>query len=734
MIKKDLIFWLLLQSLWGIGALAQKPANGEKHPILLKADQFRNEETLGLVIAEGHVLASDGTQIVEADRLVYNKGLNMVTATGNVYFYEKDGSVTKANYVELSSDFKEVFLQKAYLLTADDERISADLVQKDDKITSYQRAVYSPCEVCQEKAPLWQIKADKVTYDGLTEDVYYRDAFLEMKGIPLFYTPYFSHPGPRVKRRSGFLAPILGSETKLGSIVGAPYYFNLAPDRDLTLTPVITTQASPLMGGEYRHRFQDASFLLRGSLTKTDSLQSSKGPENKKSKRTHGHFLTEGKADLSEHWHFDGKVLHASDPGYLKRYGFLEGYQYRRQNYLESNLHTEGFYGRNYAGVHGYYFQNLRDSVDSKTVPDVFPRTAFSYYSPSMDHGSYFHVAGDTLSIRRNRGNNMNRASTTTAWILPHTATHGSVYELKGFVRADYYDIRKYNPQGHYGAVNGGRGRSIPGASLSWRLPFLTELKESRLVVEPIVKGVAKPNGANSLKIPNEDSQDFEFDSRNLFSESRFIGQDVVDDGQHVSYGVNVNAYRIYGINMRAFLGQSYDFSKANQFPTESGIRKGPSDYLGRFKIIPSEWGNIDWRFRMDNHSGKLRRNLVTLTVGPEVLRVQIDYLYHDNVYFDQSFGKREQLAGRVSSLITKDWSVFIGARREFKNNPGPLEESMGAIYEDECFKFIIEGLRTHYTQRDVGPATTIMFTFGFKNLGDVSTGRMSAGGLSPSL
>ena len=116
------------------------------------------------------------------------------------------------------------------------------------------------------------------------------------------------------------------------------------------------------------------------------------------------------------------------------------------------------------------------------------------------------------------------------------------------------------------------------------------------------------------------------------------------------------------------------------------------------------------------------------MTVGPEVFKVQVDYLYHDNVYFTKFSGKREQVSWKISSKITKDWSVFVGARREFKNNPGPLESSIGALYEDECFKWIIEGMKTYYRDRDLVPATTIMLTFGFKNLGDISTGRINSG------
>lgn len=722
--------------IWAISFLNLSYASGgtpaTKAPLLLKADQLRHEEDMGIVIADGHVVASNGHQIVEADRLVYNKKLKTVTATGNVFLYEEDGSIVKSHYVELSDDFQEVFLQEAYLTTVENEKVAANLIQKDDKKTTYTQAVYSPCLVCQKKEPLWQIKAKKVFYDEHAEDVSYEDATLEFKGIPVFYTPYLSHPSPRVKRRTGFLGPILGSQTKTGAIFGAPYYIDIAPNKDMTLVPVMTTKQGPLLGAEYRHRFQDATMTLRGSLTKTDSIDGTQGNVHKSKRKEQGHFLGQTTIDLSDHWHLDGQVLKSSSPLYLKRYPFLEGNHYWRNNYLESFVHTEGFYGQNYVGVHGYHFQNLRSDVSSKTVPDVMPVTAFSYFSPVMAHGSYCHVTGETLSVQRRVGSRMNRASSTMAWILPYTARHGSLFELKGFVRTDYYDIHHYVPSGKRTQVNGDRGRVIPGASVTWRFPFTSMLKETRWVIEPIVKGVIKPHGLNSFKIPNEDSQDFEFDSRNLLSESRFIGRDIIDDGQHASYGVNVNAYGIYGVNIRAFLGQSYDFSKAHQFSQDSGVRKGASDYLGRLKIIPSQYGTLEWRFRADNKTGKIKRNVVTFMAGPEIFKVQVDYLYHDNVYFNElATGKREQVAWKVSSKITKDWSLFVGSRREFKNNPGPLESSIGAIYEDECFKWILEGMKSYYQDRDLVPSTTIMLTFGFKNLGDISTGRIKSGGIS---
>lgn len=717
-------FWSLLL-LWGEALYAD---NKDRHPpVLLKADRLRHEDDLGIVVAEGHVVASDGQKIVQADRLIYNKLLNNITAIGNVRLFMEDGNVVSCGYLELSDNFKEVFSQAVYVVTPEDEKVAAALIQKDGPLTTYQQAAYTPCLVCQTKSPLWQIKAEKVTYDQETENVYYQHAFLEMKNVPVAYMPYFSHAGPRVKRRSGFLAPILGSQTKLGAIIGIPYYFNVAPHKDLTVTPVETMRAGPALGAEYRHRFGDANLLLRGSITYTDQLDTHIGAQKK---RAQGHFFGATQGDLTDQWRLSGQIFKSSSPGYLRRYSMWEGGQYWRQNYLETNLNTEGFYDRNYVGIQGYNFQNLRSDVDSKTVPNVIPFTTFSYISPESGLGSHFHLTGETLSLQRKTGPQMNRLSSTVTWVLPYAANHGSIYELHTFLRGDAYDIRRYSYTHNAFQTNSkeavGRGRGIPGASLCWRFPFASRISSTRWVIEPMIKGVAKPNGLNSAKFPNEDSQDFEFDTRNLFLDNRFIGKDVVDDGQHISYGVNMSAYNIQEINMRGFLGQSYDFSKVNRFPTTAGVRKGASDYLGRFKIIPNEWGSLEWRFMADNRSHRIKKNVVTVIAGPDKLRLQVDYLYNDSIFFDKVLKKREQIAWRVSSKFIKDWSLFIGGRRELKNIPGPLEASIGAMYEDECFRFLAEGLKTYYRDYHMIPATTILFTLSFKNLGEVSTNRLT--------
>src|SRR3546814_15358023 len=92
------------------------------------------------------------------------------------------------------------------------------------------RAVYSPCDLCKEnpdRPPLWQLKAERVVHDQKAQEVRYNNVFLEMWGVPVLYSPYFQHPDPTVKRRSGFLPPLFGTMGEVGEFLRVPYYIEI---------------------------------------------------------------------------------------------------------------------------------------------------------------------------------------------------------------------------------------------------------------------------------------------------------------------------------------------------------------------------------------------------------------------------------------------------------------------------------------------------------------------------
>ena len=96
------------------------------------------------------------------------------------------------------------------------------------------------------KEPLIQLKANKVIHDKKKLTMEYYDSFLELSGRTILYLPYFSHPSPQVKRKSGFLVPKYRSSSSLGESFEIPYYYVLSDYEDLTFSPKLSTEKNPV--------------------------------------------------------------------------------------------------------------------------------------------------------------------------------------------------------------------------------------------------------------------------------------------------------------------------------------------------------------------------------------------------------------------------------------------------------------------------------------------------------
>ncbi len=145
------------------------------------------------------------------------------------------------------------------VLMLDDSRIAANSghrVAGDRSV--FDKGVYTACKPCADAngpAPLWQIKADRVTHDEVTHQIEYNDAWLEFGGIPVAYTPYMSHADPSIKRESGLLPPTVINNKIVGGGVRTPYFGVIDPYQDITLTPLITTNDYQQLA--MMHRWRD---------------------------------------------------------------------------------------------------------------------------------------------------------------------------------------------------------------------------------------------------------------------------------------------------------------------------------------------------------------------------------------------------------------------------------------------------------------------------------------------
>jgi len=699
------------------------PNAGGDQPSLITADSITYDETLGIVTARGSVEISQDDRVLVADTISYNTNTDVVIATGNVALLEPSGDVVFADYMEVTGDLREGFVRDIRILMADQSRMAAvSGVRTGGDRTELSKTVYSPCDLCKQdptRAPLWQLKADRVVWDQTQKTVTYRDAWLEFFGVPVFYTPYFQHPDPTVKRQTGFLAPGFGNSEQLGAQFEIPYFIVLSDTSDVTLTPIITTKQGVVGLVEYRQLFETGYLELEGSATVAD-IESNNSLT--KEDRFRGHIRGDGRWDIDETYRWGFRIDRTTDDTYLRVYNFGSASK------LTSRLYAEGFDGRSYGGIQAITYQGLRIDDDNDQEPIILPLADYNYVSEPGQWGGVFRFDANLLSMLRIEGRDTRRLSMAGAWTLPYTARSGEIYTLTARLQADGYWTSDYDPNDPDAVdpVNGDdqfAGRIFPELALQWRYPWVRQTGSMRQVIEPIVQVRLAPPGMNPDEIPNEDSPDVEFDDTNLFALNRFSGIDRVDPGPRLDYGIKWTALSDFGGYTSIFVGQSYRPITEDVFGPGTGLQDNFSDIVGHLQVSPAAWLDASYRFRIAEDNFSFTRHEVNLYAGIPELNLQVGYLFSDSVLSSEDSSvveDREEIYLRLSSQFTEHWSAFVSHRHDLEDSLA-LTTRAGLQYRDECFT--IEGIyeRTNFRDREVEPDNAFFVRIVLRNLGEIA-------------
>ena len=697
----------------------------EGTPALITADELSYDETNGLVIASGNVEITQADRVLLADRVTYDINADLVTAEGNVTLIEPGGEVVSADFVNLTGDLKEGFVRDIRVLLADNTRIAAASgTRTGGNRTEFSKGVFSPCELCREdptRAPLWQIKANEVIHDQEAHDVIYHDAWIEFFGIPVLYTPYLQHPDPTVDRRSGILAPTVGTSDFLGYAVEVPYFWAIDDTKDLTVAPIVSTEQGINLTGEYRHLFTNGKLSIAGSATVADRDE---GGGHIAEDRFRGHIDAEGQFEIDRTWRWGFDAERATDDTYLRAYDFSSARTLTSEGYLE------GLKGRNYAAVRGLAYQGLRESDRNNEFPIVAPLADYNFTSEpgTLLPGGHYTVDANLMALSRIEGRDSRRASVIGGYHLPYMGPIGDLYEFTAQVQADGYwthgvvpGSSDVNPSNAPGSET--TGRVFPQFAAKWRYPWMRQDGSVRQVIEPIAQAVFAPNGSNPGEIPNEDSLDFEFDDTNLFKLNRFAGRDRVDSGTRFDYGIKWTGAFDSGGSAGAFIGQSYRLTENHDtFAEGSGLEDKLSDLVGRVQVSPIDDIDVLYRFRLDKDDLKAQRSEVVLNVGPPALNLDLSYFFINNDSNTDEFGDREEVSFGVRSRLNENWSVGFQHRRDLLDDRA-LRSAVSLAYQDECFLIEAVAQRTDYRDREIEEDDSIFVRVVFKYLGEVSGG-----------
>jgi LPS-assembly protein len=693
------------------------------------ADQVTYDNNADVVTATGDVRMAREGNYLASDQVVWDRKSGEVRAQGNVVLLTPQGDKLIGENVLLTDDFRDGTIENLLVVLESGGRLAAARGRRTGNITTLENAIYTPCPVTTSsgcpRRPSWSITAARVIQDPEHNRVRFQGGRLQLFGINLPLLPIFNI-GTGSEGYTGWLVPDISYSTKKGLELAVPYHWQIAPNRDLTLTPHLYTGVYPALEAKYRElnslgAFQLGGFVTYGTIESADFDDS----DPNEGKDIRAYFEGNGKVQLDPLWSITGAFRVATDKTVTRRYDIT------RDDRLRSFVNAERISPDSYISIAGWAFQGLRVDDIQKQTPIALPAIDARVRLDDPILGGKVELQGNSLSIIRIEGQDTQRAFASARWDLRRLTTWGQQLTLTGYVRGDVYhtDDAAATDVPSYRGADGWHTRGIAALAADVQWPFAGPAFGGVQRLVPRVQLVLTPPTQN-LDIPNEDARSIDLEDTNLFALNRFSGYDRWEDSSRITYGVDWSLERP-NLSIATTIGQSYRINRRPSiFPEGTGLTDRLSDVVGRTSLRYGRFIELTHRFRLDKDNFQVRRNELDLTVGSQQTYLQLGYLRLnrdiDPTIEDLRDKEELRLAGRVK--FHRYWSIFgatvidLTGKDEdplsIADGYEPVRHRLGIAYEDECLELGLSWRRDYERIGDFRKGSTFALTLALKGLG----------------
>ncbi|MEM8793363.1 MAG: LPS assembly protein LptD [Pseudomonadota bacterium] len=639
----------------------------EDQPVALIADDVTYDSTNGVLTATGNVEVYYGDRTLTADQITYNERTGRIGATGDIVLRDPEGTTIFGDVVDLDAELRDGLVRGAQSILGDQGKLAAVEARRfEERYNVLSKAVYSPCDVCpDDPTPLWRIRARRIIHDEVEKQVHYENAWFDLLGVPLFWTPYFRHPDPTVDRASGFLTPSFQNSTNYGFGIQLPYYWVINDQSDLTVTPFPTTEEGVVGIAEYRHAFSFGRLRFLGSLTRTDFT----GDD-----AFQGHVDTQADFDAPEGFRLGWDVTAVSDDAYLRFYDFTN------EDILEAEGFVERYRPKSFIDARVVRFQSLRDDEPAGLIPFGLPDVDARYELDEPVLGGSLGFSASSRVLLRTDAADTTRVSLGADWereqILPFGLALTGFAELRG----DFFSVRDDLVLADNESL-----RFSPVAGLEARYPLIWETENAGIhIIEPIAQAIVAPFGGNDpVDVQNEDSLITEFDEINLFERTRFSGLDGFEEGPRFNLGVKYALELDDGLDLSASGGRVLRINDADEFSVGTGLTDAQSDWVLGWQANYLPLFSVSHRMRIAD-DGSINRNDLSAQVRYDRVSFGTQYTFLES---DPEIGQpddREELSAFGSLILSPNWRIRGSIRRDLE-----LDEFVrlgsGITYANEC-------------------------------------------------
>jgi len=679
-------------------------ATAQSAPAALIADHVAIEADQRLV-AEGRVeVLFDGYRLT-AQRIAYDSTTDQLRIEGPMRIVKSDGTVLTAESAQLTANLSDGLLRSARMVLDQQLQLAAaEILLIDGRYTVLNKTVASSCTVCVgNPVPLWQIRSDRVIHDTQEQQLYFDHATLEVVGVPVLYLPRLRLPDPTQERTSGFLTPTTRITDDLGAGLKVPYFITLGQSADLTVTPYFSTSRTRTLELRYRQAFRTGSIELNGAVSR-DDLRPGK---------IRAYLFADGTFDLPRDFVLSFGIESVSDKAYLLDYGYSDKDRLTSDVDITRTRRDEFITG----GL--TYFNTLRDTESNQTIPNsVFDATWIRRFTPA-GLGGIAELDGSVFGFNRRSGTDiigrdLARASLSGTWQRSWDAPNGMLFKTEAELALDYYTIHDDS------TTNSPIFRSTPFVATELRWPLVkTAPGGATQVLEPVVQLVW--SNLDTGGVPNEDSLSVAFDEGNLFSLSRFAGNDVYEQGLRANLGLSWTRQDPAGWSLGVTVGRIFRTNDLGQFSDGSGLAGGGSDWLAALQLSMSDQLKLTNRAVFDG-SFDFTRNEMRLNWTTDKLDLSSSYIWQVADPTEHRPNDSAEWVMDAQYQLHPNWTAKTNWGYDFVTNRA-ASAGLGLVFSNECVAVDVSLSHRFTSSTNVSPTTNFSLNISLNGFGKQAGG-----------
>ncbi len=559
----------------------------------------------------------------------------------------------------------------------------------DEYKTKIYKAAFTTCNTQNKECPGWEILTEEFTHDKEKKVFEYKNSWLKLFDKKIFYFPFFSHPDPTVKRKSGFLTPVYGSSSENGSWVNIPYFKVINEEKDLTFNPRIYADDKFILQSEFRQAFENSN------LTSDFSF-------NNDGKNSNTHLFAKVEGNFSPTTNFNFKFQDVSNDDYLKIHNLSSSTPLiENESLLTTQLDITNNIDENTSLDTSFtVFEDL-SKKDSDRFQYVFP--SFTYTKnliiPNDYDGNFSFISN---GFQKNYDTNKYES------LLINDFLFKSNNIISEFGLLSNYDLLVKNFNSYTENSSGYKEKEdyevFGSLLLKTSFPLKKASEYSQNYLKPIMALRYSPNGTKNIS-----DNDVRLDYNNIFSLNRIGTNEIVEGGRSVSIGLEYEKRDLEDNKLIGFnIANSISDKKNENLPIKTKLNNKRTDFVGNLFYKPNDVLNFDYNFSYDKNFDGSNYDSISTTINLDKFITKFNFLSEDG-----NIGNNEIVSNSTIYKFNTENSLQFKTSKDLKND---FTEYYNLIYtyETDCLSASAEFGKKFYRDGSLVPDKSLLFTIRF--------------------